>query len=824
MRICTDPFTTTTDEDVFMKSNWKFELSLFQKWAIRALLNNRHALITAHTGSGKTVPAEAAIAYFISKGKKVIYTSPIKALTNQKYNEFCRKFPDITFGIFTGDNKHNPEAQVLLMTAEILRNTLFQKKMIEQGETEQEQLLSFDIDIKNELGCIIMDEAHYINDTDRGAIWEETILLTDPNIQLLLLSATLSKPEILAKLIENRGGPEIYICPTTKREVPLSHFGFLTIPNSYIKAMSDSNRNKYVDILNKPLVLKPSDEEGGKFNDQNYEKIKNFMHYANKNNIRINRFFVLNNIVKYLKDNSLLPAIMFVFSRKQVNLIAEKIQIPLFEEDSKIPSIIDQECKKLLKSKLKNWQEYTNLPEYASLIKLLKKGVAIHHAGILKEFREMVELLFDKKYIKLLIATETFAVGINMPTKTTVFTSLEKFDGNKFRHLEPSEYTQMAGRAGRRGIDTKGVVIHANNLFNKSEITTKDYRHILTGPPKTISSKFNIHLNLLLHLISGCPDGYENFITQSLIKSDLDSYKSEIQGNLSVIKENSSKNKNYKTDITILNEIYQLDQQIDMVKSNQKKKMLRRYSTLMETEKTTKEDYSKFTLYKKTRLEQEKLETEYERMETWIQDSCNKQIQILIENGFVIRDEDSTLLLTKQGKYATCLQEVFSLPVAEAIETDTFKNVDTQTLVSVLSCFTNIKLTDENTVYSINHMKETKDITDEMERLYNKYTDIHNANKLTIVETREFHLNLAELTYKWCDATDEEECKTILKECLRYGISLGDFVKAILKINNIAKELEKAASIKEDIELLYQLKKIPELTLKYCVTNQSLYL
>ena len=148
MRICTDPFTTTTDEDVFMKSNWKFELSLFQKWAIRALLNNRHALITAHTGSGKTVPAEAAIAYFISKGKKVIYTSPIKALTNQKYNEFCRKFPDITFGIFTGDNKHNPEAQVLLMTAEILRNTLFQKKMIEQGETEQEELLSFDIDIE----------------------------------------------------------------------------------------------------------------------------------------------------------------------------------------------------------------------------------------------------------------------------------------------------------------------------------------------------------------------------------------------------------------------------------------------------------------------------------------------------------------------------------------------------------------------------------------------------------------------------------------------------------------------------------------------------
>lgn len=824
MRICTDLFTCTKDEDIFMKSNWSFELSTFQKWAIRALLNKKHALITAHTGSGKTVPAEAAIAYFISIGKKVIYTSPIKALTNQKYNEFTQKFPHISFGIFTGDNKHNPEADVLLMTAEILRNTLFQKKMIEQGEEQQEQLLSFDMDIQNELGCIIMDEAHYINDVDRGAVWEETILLADPNIQLLLLSATLSKPELLAKLIENRGGPEIYICPTTKRQVPLSHFGFLTIPDSYIKSMSDSNRNKYGNILNKPIILKPPDEEGGKFNDQNYEKVKNFMRFANNNNIRVNRFFVLNNIVKYIKENSLLPAIMFVFSRKQVNAIAEKIQIPLFEEDSKIPSIIDQECKKLLKSKLKNWQEYTNLPEYKSLIKLLEKGVAIHHAGILKEFREMTELLFDKKYIKLLIATETFAVGINMPTKTTIFTSLEKFDGNNFRYLEPSEYTQMAGRAGRRGIDTKGVVIHANNLFNKSEIATKDYRHILTGPPKTISSKFNINLNLLLHLISSCPNKYEKFITQSLIKSDLESYKSELQENLSSIKEKTSKMGEYKTNIAVLNELYQLGEQFDLVKPKQRKKMFRRYNSLMDTEKTTKEDYAKYIIYKKNCSEIEKIENEYERMETWIHDSCNKQIRILIDERFVVQEDSLTLKLTNRGKYATCLQEVFSLPFAEAIDNELFRNITPRTLVSVLSCFTNIKLSDENSVYSINHIKETKDILDEIERLYNKYTDIHNLHKLKLVETNELHLNLAELTLKWCDATNEEECKIILKESLKYDISLGDFVKAILKINNVAKELENVAIIKEDIDLLYKLKKIPELTLKYCVTNQSLYL
>jgi superfamily II RNA helicase len=685
-------------------------------------------------------------------------------------------------------------------------------------------LLSFEIDIKNELGCIVMDEAHYINDVDRGAVWEETILLADPNIQLLLLSATLSKPELLAKLIENRGGPEIYICPTTKRQVPLSHFGFLTIPESYIKTMSDSNKNKYESILNKPIILKPPDEEGGNFNDQNYEKIKKFMNFANNNNIRINRFFVINNIVKYVKENSLLPAIMFVFSRKQVNIIAEKIQVPLFEEDSKIPSIIDQECKKLLKSKLKNWQEYTSLPEYTSLIKLLEKGVAIHHAGILKEFREMVELLFDKKYIKLLIATETFAVGINMPTKTTIFTSLEKFDGNNFRNLEPSEYTQMAGRAGRRGIDTKGIVIHANNLFNKSEIATKDYRHILTGPPKTISSKFNIHLNLLLHLISGCPGEYEEFITQSLIKNDIDSYKSELERNLSIIKENTSKIGEYNTDIAILEELFQIEEQVNMVKPKQKKKFIRKYNILMETEKTTKIEYTKYLKHKKNCSEEEKIINEYKKMDTWIQDTCDKQINILVDNEFVCKEDNGVLKLTNRGKYATCLQEVFSLPFSEAIDNNLFKNITAQHLVAVLSCFTNIKLSDENSVYSINHMKEIAELIKKMERLYNKYTDIHNANKLVMVETCEFHLNLAELISKWCVASNEDECKIVLKECLRYDISLGDFVKSVLKINNIAKEIEKVAIIKEDIDLLYQLKQIPELTLKYCVTNQSLYL
>ncbi len=824
MKFCTDKFIETNEEKIFFEKHWKFKLSNFQQWSIRGILNKKHVLITAHTGSGKTLPAEAAIAYFTSINKKVIYTSPIKALTNQKYKEFSDKFPDLSFGIFTGDNKHNPEADVLLMTAEILRNTLFQKKMLESGYEGIEDILTFDINMDEDIGCIIMDEAHYINDLDRGKVWEETIILANKNIQLLLLSATLSKPELLASLIERRGGEEVYICSTKQRLVPLSHEAFITIPDSSLKKFDTTTINKYLSMINKTTVLRTPDNEGGDFKEKNLDNLKNAIKFIKNNKIRSNKFFVLNEIVKYVKNNELLPAIMFVFSRKQVNIIAEKIQIPLLSPDSKVPSIINKECIKLLKSKLPNWQDYTRLPEYEFIIKLLEKGIAIHHAGILKEFREMIELIFDKGYIKLLIATETFAVGINMPTKTTIFTSLEKFDGSNFRYLEPSEYTQMAGRAGRRGLDTRGVVIHACNLFDIEKIETSEYKHILTGPPKSISSKFSLNLNLMLHLLSTTPDKYEGFISKSLMKNDIDFYKRELQEQLKKQKEIINKDTYYKTDTSTLDELYNLE--ITMcggVKGKQRKKMVRRRDELFDTNKSTKDDYIKFKNKKDVSKKVEQISHELKRMNDWVKDNCQVLISILCENNFVEHTNEK-YQLTPLGKYATCLQEVFSLPFAEAIHNNIFNDVTPRVIASILSCFTNIKLSDENTVYSIDNIVVCSNITNKLRNYYDKYIDIHNINKLNVVESLEFHFNLVEILLKWCDAANEDECKIVLQEAKKYDISLGDFVKAILKINNISRELENVAIIKEDLTLLEKLKSIPSLTLKHCVTNKSLYL
>ena len=262
-----------------------------------------------------------------------------------------------------------------------------------------------------------------------------------------MLSATIEKPEIFANWINeeknknNDLNKSLYLIPTNHRVVPLNHYGWISLQDSVIKASKGTEMEyKFKEICNKPIQLASS---GGLFNEPNYHKIVKMNNYLWKNKITIKRNFVLNSLVNYLKQHEMLPAICFVFSRKNVENFAEEISTNLFEEDEKTSSIIEDECKKIIMSKISNYKDYLLLDEYITIIKLLKKGIAIHHAGILPLFREMVEMLFEKKYIKLLFATETFAVGINMPTKTVIFTSLTKFSGNEMRYLLPHEYTQM---------------------------------------------------------------------------------------------------------------------------------------------------------------------------------------------------------------------------------------------------------------------------------------------------------------------------------------------------------------------------------------------
>ena len=266
VKICTAAYPDNSKYESYFE--WfPYPLSDFQKYAIEAIVEGHHVLVTAHTGSGKTLPAEFAIQHFVASGKKVIYCSPIKALSNQKYYEFTRKYPNISVGLFTGDIKTNPNADVLIMTTEILMNYLFTSFTVNQA-TDASAGLQFQIDIANELACVVFDEVHYINDAERGQVWEKSILMLPQHVQMVMLSATIDNPAGFAKWCERGSdchGKQVYLASTNHRVVPLSHYGFLTVTEGLFKVVKDKATEKEVRGCTNTLI--PLQTSGGQFQD-----------------------------------------------------------------------------------------------------------------------------------------------------------------------------------------------------------------------------------------------------------------------------------------------------------------------------------------------------------------------------------------------------------------------------------------------------------------------------------------------------------------------------------------------------------------------------
>ena len=256
------------------------------------------------------------------------------------------------------------------------------------------------------------------------------------------------------------------------------------------------------------------------FKDETIVDVNKIKKKINLHNTYPKNSYILNSLIDYLFKNEMLPALCFVFSRNNVEKYASEINVNLFSyDDAHHPSIIRDQCQKIIK-KIPNYIDIVRLPEYEFIVSLLEKGIAIHHSGVLPILREMVEILYGKGYIKVLFATETFAVGINMPTKTVIFTSLSKYSDEGKRLLYSHEYTQMAGRAGRRGLDTKGYVIHCSNMF-QDEILLNDYKAILSGKPQILDSKFKISYSLILNIIAVNKVGLSEFINNSMMNEKI---------------------------------------------------------------------------------------------------------------------------------------------------------------------------------------------------------------------------------------------------------------------------------------------------------------
>lgn len=856
--ICNTPF----DEDykTHFDSFAPIELSSFQKWAIKAIVDNDNVLVTAHTGSGKTLPAEFAIQYFTQRKKKVIYASPIKALSNQKLYDFRRKFPTISFGILTGDCKDNPDADVLIMTTEILRNTLFRgacppgppagehsfaqnsgagspANLTYGGEGAAPPLL-FTMDFEHDLGAVIFDEVHYINDVERGSVWEQSILLLPPQVQLIMLSATIDKPEGFAGWIETekckqaveRGVPikQMYLAPTYERAVPLTHYMWLSMPSKTFKRAKDTPIEKNLPALhNIPIVIA---ESNGTYNEKNYQRVQNVLKFMSNNDIYCKRQHVLDELLRYLNKNEMLPAICFIFSRKQVEQTAKEISFSLFEENSPLPGLVEHECRHILASKLPNYQEYMELQEFKDIVQLLQKGIAIHHAGIMPVLREMVELLFEKGFIKLLCATETVGIGLDLPVKSVIFTSLNKFSGSGLRQLYPHEYTQMAGRAGRRGKDSVGNVFHCNNLFEMPLNT--EYKNMLTGAPQTLTSKFKVSFNLILNILenessNNTTNVVTKFVEQSLLASDIkkeiahyEQVQEELEIQLIVKKEILD---TCKTPVDVMSKYNSKVILLPITMNSAKKKLRNEMNSIEAENKTLEADLKKYASYNEIVEKLKHNKKDQTNSAGYIYYCIERIEQILSTSGFINIDRK----VSDKGRIASQLQEVHPLVLADLYTTTNgFAALSAIDIVALFSCYTSVVVSDDiKSHYPYTFNVELNDMAKDMYTMLQGYSIMESREEVDTGSPYDIHYDLMNYVIHWCNATNEAECKNVIYNVkVEKNIFLGEFIKAILKINNIAKEFEKVCEVMNNMVLLEKLKEIPRLTLKYVVANQSLYI
>ena len=811
-----------------------YSLSPFQKFAIQGLVEGNHVLVTAHTGSGKSTPFEFAAEHFFKLKKKIIYCSPIKALSNQKFYDFTQRYPHISVGIVTGDIRVNQEASLLIVTTEILHNVLFLKKhktSQELANINNSSLLSFDMDFDNELGCVVFDEFHYINDLERGAVWENSILMLPLHIQILMLSATLDAPHKVASWIENRDkdgiyGKQVYISSTTHREVPLQHYSFITVNQGIFKVIKkDEVLSKEIKDATNCLTLLQN--ERGQFNEVNYYKMKKMLKLFSDKQIWVKRQHVINNVCRHLVDNGLLPAIFFVLSRKQLEQCAKEVTVVLLEDDSKVPYIARREAETILR-KLPNYKEYLELPEFSQLVSLLEKGIAIHHAGMISIFREIVELFLCKGYVKVLFCTETFALGVNFPIKTVLFTSATKFDGVSQRILWSHEYTQMAGRAGRRGHDKFGTIIHLNNLFGDCDLAS--YKSMMNGIPQTLVSKFKISYNLILNLIDIGDNDYLKFCENSMIQDDILRKKGALYRELSQLEgelENLDLSmQNMRTPKKDVERLVELESGLSMINNKKKKEFVREIEGLKSSYKFIESDKEKVIKYNIKNAEISKVNREYHDLEQILNFNIGVILGYLMGSGFISKLSDvEEYILTPLGYVATHLKEVHCLVFGKLIHYGDLDKLDSRQLVTLFSCFTNITVSEEFKSHaprcSDSLIKEMViNVTDEFEKCQNFEAEMQLVTGIDY----SIHYDLLEYMVQWCDASNIEECKLILQEIEREkGVSLGEFVKAILKINNISSEIEKIAESIGNIGLLSKLREISGFTLKFVATTQSLY-
>ncbi|CCK73568.1 ATP-dependent RNA helicase MTR4 NDAI_0G05850 [Naumovozyma dairenensis CBS 421] len=449
---------------------YPFTLDPFQDTAVSCIDRGESVLVSAHTSAGKTVVAEYAIAQSLREKQRVIYTSPIKALSNQKYRELLAEFGDV--GLMTGDITINPDAGCLVMTTEILRSMLYRGS-----------------EVMREVAWVIFDEVHYMRDKERGVVWEETIILLPDKVRYVFLSATIPNAMEFAEWICKIHSQPCHIVYTNFRPTPLQHYLFPAHGDGIYLVVDEKSTFREENF--QKAMASISNQSGDDPNSTNSrgKKGQTFKGGAAKGDAKGDIY----KIVKMIWKKKYNPVIVFSFSKRDCEELALKMSKLDFNSDDEKDAL-----SKIFNNAIALLPETDReLPQIKHILPLLRRGIGIHHSGLLPILKEVIEILFQEGFLKVLFATETFSIGLNMPAKTVVFTSVRKWDGQQFRWVSGGEYIQMSGRAGRRGLDDRGIVI----MMIDEKMEPQVAKGMVKGQADRLDSAFHLGYNMILNLM-----------------------------------------------------------------------------------------------------------------------------------------------------------------------------------------------------------------------------------------------------------------------------------------------------------------------------------
>jgi superfamily II RNA helicase len=809
----------------------------FQKHAFAAIESGHHLLVTAHTGSGKTTVAEYAVGRAVRDGGRVIYTSPIKALSNQIFGDFHKKYPDWDIGIKTGDIDLRSDAQIVIMTTEILRNMLYGGGLAAPAGLSNGGGLAAPAGLSNggglaapavlssggglagggglssggglaapaglpsgglssggglagggglssggglsggggmaggggpsngDLACfngvtvVIFDEVHYIKDPDRGRVWEESIIMMPPGVQMILLSATLPDAQEFGGWVARCKCRDVTYVTTVQRVVPLNH---------------------YIMLEDRRVLIMDNSE---KFNKQAWlDACKSYSFHPPQLNMYVSKLD--------------LPAMFFSFSRQACEQYAGAIQTSLV--DSKTATEIDHAFHQMIR---KFDQVYEVMEQTIKLRNLLCKGVGYHHAGLLPALKEIVQELFARGLIKVLFVTETFAAGVNLPAKTVVFTGLTKYDSTQrgFRPLRPEEYRQMAGRAGRRGMDKIGHVIILP--FKPEDLLSEVAMDMmLAGRLQKITSQFRIDYNHILRmLVAGRP--LDAVMSESMMSGEFLRRKQYYQSllpdaELALATCISEAEGNLLRQHARLLERQEL---LPMLDQKSRKAHQRAIKELPVSFEVLKELQSRRAKADKALRDIQQAVEYYDR---YAQTELYRIQATLLRLGYIDNVNGQP---TVKGIECAQINECAAITLIEGLHLGIFNDLSTAELLGTLAFFLAAKEDEERETEECMPGKIRVAIR-RLRALHDSHEEIECLNE--------------PLTGGWCDlayvwVTEGRIC------CGK--VFLGEFVRNMLKLANIARELLAAACVGQHNSVMRSLDGSQGLIVKSIVSPQSLY-